>query len=366
MKKIYILLTIVFLLIACESGDKEKGSQKFVKRVPEVQTVAAKPVEVVFDRSFLVTLEPWRQTEIASKATGYVTKVVADRGDFVSSGERLAFVETEDLTDQKESAEVAVEAAQTAFDSAKKNFERAETLFEKEFISQADLDIAKSAFHSAESQLKTAKTNLNISDRKVLYAEIKAPYSGYIIKKNVENGSFVSPTSGPLFIIGSVDKIKAYASVSQSDMRFFMKGKKVFLKVEGLAGKRFEGIVKRFSPSLDVSTRTLDIQIEFENREKLLKPGMFGRVTVIEEEKKPSILIDPRAVLRKRGLTFVYVVEKSKVKEREVQLGRILPDGKLEIISGVLEGEEIVVIGRDLVKEEMEVKTVPYSENKEL
>lgn len=361
MKLITIIMSIIVLLTACDKKEMQ-GQSAPQKRTPLVQTVTIKPEQTVFTRSFLVTLEPWQQTGIISKATGYITKIISDRGDFVQAGAKLALVEPDDLLDQKTSSEAALEAAQTNYENAKKGLERSESLLQKEFISQADADAARSAFYNAEAQLKAAKTTLSLNDRKVSYTEITAPYRGYIIKRTVEHGSFVSPSSGPLFIIGSIDRIKAYASVSQGDMRFFTSGKKVLLTIEGLPGKEFHGKVKRSSPSLDTSTRTLDIEIEFDNPSKALKPGMFGRIMILEDEKEPSIVLDPRAVLRKNGVTSVYTVESSKVKEVPVQLGRVLPDGRLEIASGISEGAEVIVIGRDLVRNGIEVKTVPYSE----
>ena len=361
MKLITIIVSIIVFLTACDKKETTEQSAP-QKRTPLVQTVKIKPVDTVFTRSFLVTLEPWQQTGIISKATGYITKIILDRGDFVSAGAKLALVEPDDLVDQKISSEAAVEAAQTVYDNAKKALERAETLLQKEFISQADADAARSAFYNAEAQLKAAKTNLSLNDRKVSYTEITAPYSGYVIKRIAEQGSFVSPSSGPVFTIGSIEKIKAYASVSQGDMRFFISGKKVLLTVEGFPGKEFPGKVKRSSPSLDISTRTIDIEIEFENSSKALKPGMFGRITIQDENKTPSIIIDPRALNRKNKETSVYTVENSKVKEVPVQLGRILPDGRLEIISGISENDEIIVIGRDIVRDGIDVRTTPYKE----
>lgn len=363
MKLISILMAALIFMAACAKKDEAgKPGAAPVKRIPQVQTIKAKPQEAVFTRSFLVTLEPWQQTNIISKAIGYVTKIIADSGDFVATGAKLAIVEPDELIDQKTGTEALLAAAQSNYDNTKKSLDRAEKLVKDGFISQADADTARTAFASAEAQLKAAQTNLKINDRKVTYAEITAPYSGYIITRSAEQGSFVSPQSGPLFVLGSVERIKAHAAVPQGDMRFFTSGKKVALVIDGMPDRPFDGRVKKFSTTLDLATRTLDIEMEFDNPKKLLKPGMYGRITIIDEDKKPTIILDPRAIIRKGDNISVFIVENAKVKEVKIQLGRILPDGRTEIVSGITEGMEVIIIGRDIVRNGIDVKTVPYVE----
>ncbi|HNW82899.1 MAG TPA: efflux RND transporter periplasmic adaptor subunit [bacterium] len=362
MKMIPVLMAFFFFLTACGAKEGSENPVIAKKRIPQVQTVKVKPQTTVFSRSFLVTLEPWKQTAIVSKATGYITNIIADNGDFVNSGSKLAVVEPDELLDQKTGTEAALEAAQSNYENAKKNMERSENLIEKGFISQAEADLTKTAYINAQAQLKAAQTNLKITDRKATYSEITAPYSGYIISRDIEQGTFVSPQSGPVYTIGSIEKIKAHAAVSQNDIRFFISGRKVALVIDGMQEEPFEGKVKKFSTTLNLSTRTLDIEMEFDNSKKLLKPGMFGRITIIDEDKKPVIILDPRAIIRKGDSISVYTVENSKVKEVKIQLGRILPDGKAEITSGISEGTEVIVIGRDIVRNGIEVSPVPYIE----
>jgi RND family efflux transporter MFP subunit len=319
-------------------GAKKSDEKKNVKKIPQTVTAIAAKEDVEFKRSYLISLIPYAQTNALSKAAGYVAAIYADVGDRVKKGQRLATVESEEQ---------------------RQSLERVEILAAKNFVSQAELDAAKNAFKSASAQLQYARDARKLAVTKASYAEITSPMDGYVISRGVDIGALVG-TSGPaLFSIGNLDKVKGIASVPQPDAPYMKIGKEAVMLLNGIEDKPIKGKIARIAPALDPLTRKLDIEIRFEEAgENFLKAGMFGRVEIVVEKAAGIIALDPLSILRRADGIFVYAVENGKAKEIKITLGRTLNDGRFEVLSGVAEGMEIITVGRDLVKDGAEVKTV--------
>ncbi len=355
-----VFLTMAALAAASAFGCAKKSDEKKnVKKIPQTVTAIAAKEDVEFKRSYLISLIPYAQTNALSKAAGYVAAIYADVGDRVKKGQRLATVESEEQRQSIALADAQIDSAQAAYDNAKLNLERVEILAAKNFVSQAELDAAKNAFKSASAQLQYARDARKLAVTKASYAEITSPMDGYVISRGVDIGALVG-TSGPaLFSIGNLDKVKGIASVPQPDAPYMKIGKEAVMLLNGIEDKPIKGKIARIAPALDPLTRKLDIEIRFEEAgENFLKAGMFGRVEIVVEKAAGIIALDPLSILRRADGIFVYAVENGKAKEIKITLGRTLNDGRFEVLSGVAEGMEIITVGRDLVKDGAEVKTV--------
>lgn len=354
-----VSLTMALTAAAFFGCDKKSDEKKNAKRIPQVVTALAAKEDVEFKRSYLISLLPYAQTNALSKASGYVAAIYADVGDRVKKGQRLATIESEEQKQAIAQADAQIDAAQAAYDNSKLNLERAETLAAKNFIPQAELDSAKNAFKAASAQLNYARDARKLAVTKASYAEILSPMDGYVFSRGVDIGALVG-TSGPaLFTIGNLDKVKGIASVPQPDAHYMKIGKEAVMLLNGMEDKPVKGKIARVAPALDPLTRKLDIEIRFEEpAENFLKAGMFGRVEIVVEKAAGIIALDPLSILRRADGVFVYAVENGKAKEIKIVLGRTLNDGRFEAVAGVVEGMEIITVGRDLVKDGSEVKPV--------
>ncbi|NMB75097.1 MAG: efflux RND transporter periplasmic adaptor subunit [Myxococcales bacterium] len=353
-------LCVLFFTLASSACSSEKAAagKDAGARLPLVQVVTVQPVDEQIRRSFLVTLQPQEQVGVSAKTSGYVTAWFVDRGDRVRRGQRLAVIERDELTEQQRQAAAGLQSSQATLENARQNLERLERLLRDQLVSQAEVDAARTALRTAEAQVEVAQANLGLSRMRAGYADILAPFDGVVMKRNAEVGSLVSPGGQPLFLMAAIGRIKAVAAVPQADLRFLREGHPVILTVDGLPG-RLPGVLKRFSPGLDPATRTMEVEMEFDNPERALLPGMFGRAEVVLEELKGVLLASPLSLARQEGGTGrAYVVEGDRAREVTLRLGRTLPDGRVEVVEGLSAGDRLVVVGRELLRDGVNVRTV--------
>jgi RND family efflux transporter MFP subunit len=351
-----LALLAMALIAGCPSAEPKNAGER---PAPLVQITAIQAQDEVIRRSYLVSLEPGEQVTVISRASGYVSAWLVDRGDRVRKGQRLAMVERQELNDQQRQAAAALQSAQVNLDNVKLNAERLERLLKDQLVSQSEVDTARTAVRVAEAQVEAAQATLGLSQTRAGYADILAPFEGWVVKRIVEIGSLVGPGGSPLYTIGSISPIKAVAAVPQPDIPRLAVGTPVTLRIDGLAGiAPLQGAIKRFAPSLDLATRTMEVEMDFDNPKGELRPGMYGRAEVILEVLPKAILVPPLAISRRGKGAVAYVVAEGQARERQLELGRTLADGRVEILSGLGIGDQLVVVGRDLIRDGARVRTV--------
>jgi multidrug resistance efflux pump len=159
--------------------------------------------------------------------------------------------------------------------------------------SQAELRVEKAALvkaqadkQNAEARVKVANANLQYTMILLEYANIKAPYDGIIVRRSGDTGAFVqSATSGnpdALFTIARVDKLRIVADLPESDARFVAVGQPALFHVGGSRSQRLPGKVARLAGALDSATRTMRIEVELDEPDSELRPGMFGSISILE------------------------------------------------------------------------------------
>lgn len=355
---------VVALVAACLPGaagchDGARGGQARRERpAPQVAVERVRREDAVVTRSYLVTLESREQANVVSRTSGYVLAWTVDRGDRVRKGQRLAVIEGRELSDQERQAAAQLEAARAARQNAKDQAERARRLVAQQFISAAEADAAETQVRVTEAQVRAAEAALGLTRTRKGYAVIEAPFDGYVIERHVDVGALVGPQGPALFRVGSLDRLKAVAAVPQPDVPFLEVGRWATLTLDGVSAGPWEGRVTRMSPALDLTTRTLEIEIEFENQGEFLRPGMFGRVTLELERVAGVVLVPPRAVARQGSDGVAYVVREGRAREARLTLGRTWPDGRVEVLRGLDEGDLLITMGREMVHDGMEVRTV--------
>lgn len=179
-------------------------------------------------------------------------------------------------------------------------------------------------------------------------AEVKSPIEGTVIRYYVDIGDSVIPQEPmpqePVVNIAYMDKVKIVVNVGEKDITKLRKGEKVRVSVDAYPEENFLGRVVKVAPAVDPGSRKLKVELEIENKDHRLKPGMFADVEIIYNEHS-NVLVVPRiSVLEKEGRTILFTVEDGRAKLREVKTG--VSDGeKVEIIEGLSEGEGVIVEG---------------------
>ncbi len=281
------------------------------------------------------SLEAENEVDIVARTTGPIVELNVEEGDFVRAGEVLARIDAAEILAQLGIARVALADAQLAWN-------RAESSFREELISQEAHDAARSALDSAAAQIVGTKILLE-------YTVIEAPFDGLIIERVVKNAEYVS-NGARLFRISDFDPLLCPIQLPEKDLPRLALGQPAHLTVEAFPGRRFPARVLRISPVVDAATGTVKVTLEVEGQGQL-RPGMFASVFVETDVHENAIVVPRQALVLESTSDLVYVVENdgqggSLARRRAIEIGYEESDD-LEVLSGLAEGEDIVIIGQD-------------------
>ena len=353
----YLVAGILWTLACGKAGtgaEDRKGPP-----APRVRVGTVTPRDVRGTRAYPGTLGAAETAKVLSRASGYVVAWYADRGDPVRRGQRLASVEREEASAQQRQAAAQLEAAKAAWTQARDNADRMDRLARRQFVSEQELDQARAALRVAEAQVQAAEAALKTLATRAGWTEVTAPFDGVVLERGVDVGTLVSPQGPGLFTVASLGRTRAVAAIPQNDAGRIAVGQEARLDLAGVEEPGgFTGRIARFAPALDPLTRTLAVELEFENPAGVLRPGMFGRVTLVLRDQPGALVVPPQAVGRKGPRGIAYRVVDGKAVRTEVTLGSTLPDGSVEVLSGLSAGDRIVVGGRDLVRDGQPVRVV--------
>ncbi len=293
-------------------------------------------------------IEPRSRVTVYSKVSGEVKKLAVDVGDRVKKGALIARIEKEKLVLQAERLEASLEAAEVNLDKLRKDFERIKSLFEKNAVSRQRMDDIDTACKSARAQAKELNAALALARIQVADSEIYAPIGGMIAKKFIDEGDIVTATSQmkgtPLVVVVDMDTVKVVVNAAEKDIASVKMGLDANVRVDAYPDEVFAGRVSNVSPVLSPLTRTAPVEIEIDNMDHLLKPGMFARVKLITKVHENVLIVSLKAIIYRDGETNVFVVEKDAAVLREVTTG-LENGGMVEITSGLRKGEKIVTEG---------------------
>ena len=244
--------------------------------------------------------------------------------------------------------------ADTAYDTALETYETYQELAEESKERAAKQ--AEFGLRSAQAQLASTQLQLSIAKNNLNRAIITSPISGVVSARNVEVGQMVSQASVPFTII-QMDPVVVQVGISETLINKVFPGDTVSVTIQALEdNSTLTGTVKAVSPSAGM-TGTYTVKVELPNPDHLIKPGMFAHVTFVEAEKSNTFVVDKNVVLSDENNQFVYVVRDGKAVKTIVETG--LSNGKqIEILSGVTEQDEVIVVGQEYLYNEMPVNVV--------
>ena len=361
-RNIIIGIGLTIFLIAGLWGCSNKSKQE----TGETTTVPVKISKVqrgniTESYSFTGNIQPWKEVNIVPDLPGKVARIYVEVGDRVEQGQILAELDTRTAKLQLEQAEAGLAVAQANFHSASRDWERMQNLHKKGTLSPQQYEKAQLAYEAAKAQLQQAKAALNLAKHQLEVSIMKAPFNGIITGKNINEGEYINPAMGGMRPQGSsvvtlmdLSKVKIEIHVSERDVGKIHIGQKANITVDAYPGKKFHGEVSNINPAADPMTRSFAVEITVANPEMKLRAGMFARVEIVTAERKNVLLIPVDGILSKGSKSYAFVVENGKARKRPLQLG--LQEGSMvQVVSGLQEGEKIITIGKEMVKDGTEV-----------
>jgi len=253
-----------------------------------------------------------------------------------------------------QSARAARQAVEASIAAAEANVVVAQA---KQTAAEADRRVAASSVSEAEKQLEETQVLIG-------FASLKAPFDGVVTARNVDPGDLVRNTQTasvegphPLMSIAAIDRVRVSLSVPENDAGWIHVGDPARVTLRAFPGKTFVGKVSRFARRLDESTRTMRVEVDLENPDHAILPGMYGQATITQNRDVASVVLPARSVrYDETGNATVYVVgDDGKVRIVEVETG--YDDGsKIEITNGLSGGERVATAMLDRLKDGQPVR----------
>lgn len=334
----FALLPALLAVAACGSGNGRQPQAEVSETViPNVEVALAQAREVPQESTYASTVEAYAVNNIMSQTGGRIRKINAEVGDFVNKGQILAEMDRTQL-DQL--------AIQVANDDVE--YERLKGLYAEGGVSQSD-------FEAAEMGYKLRKLNYETTLENTI---LRSPVSGYVTARNFDAGDMFAMTA-PIFTVQQVTPVKILVGISESEYTKVKKGDSVTLTVDAMPGRTFTGKVERLYPTVDAATRTFKAQVVVANADRVLRPGMYARVTV-NFGNRNSVIVPDQSLVKQEGTgtRFIYVLnDDGTVRYLPVQVGRHIGT-EYEIVSGLEDGATVVVKGQAALKDGVKVNVL--------
>ena len=279
---------------------------------------------------------------VRAQVAGSVVSTDADVGQTVRKGQTLGRIDASGLQDAFLSAKSAVASAQSNYAVAQRNLQRSQTLLQAGAIAQRDLETAQTQATSAQATLEDAKSRLATAMKNFDNTRIAAPFDGVVSQKSVSLGDVVQPGAA-LFTVVDPSTMRLVAAVPSDQLSMVKVGTDVAFTVTGYGGSAFHGTVTRISPSVDPTTRQVQIIVSIPNKGHTLITGLYadGRIS---SRTQDGIIVPVSAVDTRMQRPAVAKIVNGKVTRVEVALGMRDPNAEtVQITSGVAAGDTLLI-----------------------
>ncbi len=367
-----VIGAVLFATIVATSGCQEptKVAAKPPAPVHVVDVALYSPSE---DLRYSASVLAFAEATLSFKSAGYVTEVKqvvgADgrrrdigSGDYVARGAVLAQIRHQDLKNNLDQATATLSLAQAQHVEATKDYERANTLYASESLTKPDFDRAQAKFDSTLAAVDQATANLHQAQLALKDADLTAPFSGYILARNIELGNLASP-GAPAFTIADTSAVKIGFGVPDYAVRRLRLGQQFSIHLQD-DPKEYNGRVTSIAASADEKNRVFAIEVTVPNPKASLKPGMIASLSLtgVHKASVPSVPLSavvPDPASTGRYAVFVAGEQGGKwiAHLREVTLGETHESDVA--VEGVNPAEKVVVVGAAGLKDGDFIQVVP-------
>lgn len=330
----YIILSAAAALLTTACGKKEEQKATIADELPlvEVDRVHSTAVEQIHE--YTANVEAYKSNNIAPSSSNRIKTITVDVGDHVKRGQTLATM------DNSQAAQLKVN-----LDQIQREYNRATQLLKIGSGTQAQVDQVKSQLDAMQTQYN------NVVENTVLCS----PVSGVVTARNFDPGDITAGQS--ILTIGQITPdVKIIISVTEADRAKFKTGMPVEVTFDAFPDEKHQATISRIYPAVDPQTRTFQAEVLVPNNDEKLFPGMFARVSV-NHGARQNVVVSDRAIVKQTGSgnRYVYILHGDEVTFSKVELGTRTDNG-YEIISGVQDGDTVVVAGQSRLANGAKVK----------
>ncbi len=336
-------LACVLLLAACQSQDQDSKANDD-EESPLIPVEISLPTrgDVYAVYSGTAPIEAFAEADVIAKVDGEIRNIHVEEGDEVTKGQVLARLDGDKLRLELSESEARLRKLQ-------RDYERNLELKGTGLISEGDFEKIKFEMDALQASFNLAKLELD-------YTQIRAPIEGVIAERYIKLGNTVN-VGDPVFRVTSLEPLVAYLHVPEREYRNIDSGQLVQIEIDALQGEPIIASVNRVSPIVDPATGTFKITVEITDEERRIKPGMFGRISIVYDKHENALQLPRSALVEDSGQTSVFVVEDNVAIKKVVQTG-YSDRGMVEIVAGLEDGENVVTVGQLGLKPDAKVTVI--------
>ena len=358
-KPIILWSLLLFALINFTACKKEKPAENNPTQKTETAT-RTQTVEVVNPQSRSFTAETIitgttranRKVMLHAMASGYLKSIYKDIGDYVKKGETVAILENPDLVNREERMRVDIEAKRKTYERLKSIQEKTPALTSIQLVEDAE-----AAYRLAEADLKYLQSQTQ-------YLTVKAPFGGRVTKRFLDEGALVqsglsNTDAMPLIEIQQTNPLRLVLPMPESDIGGVRTGMTANVTFPELPGASINAKVSRVSNALDPASKTMDVEIDLQNADGKLKPGMYAKVNLGLGSRSDVLSLPATAQVIFQKNFFLYVVGENGIVERVPLRKGLANKDFFEVLNADINAKsKVIVQGKSLIKPGQKVEAV--------
>ncbi|MCL1142616.1 efflux RND transporter periplasmic adaptor subunit [Shewanella gaetbuli] len=339
-KRTAVALSCITILFGCTAEEEQQQEQQEFA-VP-VETTRVQTGNVSSFYSTTATLEAPLEAHVMTRVSGLIETINVEEGDQVTKGQVLATIDAKRQQYDFNRAQAEVQIIEQELNRLRK-------MTNKEFISQDTM--AKLEFN-----LQAAMAKRDLAELQVKESQIVSPIDGVVAKRHVKQGNMVQEFD-KLFYVLNQDELYGIVHLPEQQLPNLQLGQHASVIQAQTNANEFDASVLRISPIVDAQSGTFKVTLKIPNQNKKLKAGMFTRVELKYDTHNNVVTVPYNALINQDDTQAIYVIEDDKAQRREVQIG-YRQNNTVEVTSGVIEGEQIVIRGQQNLKDQSLVEVI--------
>jgi membrane fusion protein, multidrug efflux system len=366
MKLSWLFLPCALLLSSCGQDDKSSAKAANAQAAPSIEVAKVTAQKLSITVHLPGEIEPYEAVAIFPRVTGFVKSITVDRGSHVRAGQLMAQLEAPELVAQRSEAQSKLQGAKAQLAAAEAKVASDESTYEHLKAAAAtpgvvagnDLFVAQKTSEADRAQVQSQQQNVEAAQQALqavteteAYLQVKAPFDGIVIERNVHPGALVGPggaasAANPMLRIETLSRLRVVVPVPENYAAGVPERMKVDFTVPAFPGRIFHGTIARISHAVDVKTRTMPVELEATNPHAELSPGTFAEVLWPVRRNYPTLFVPTSAVATTLEHVFVVRIRDGKAEWVDVKTGATV-EKMSEVFGDLHEGDTVAARGTD-------------------
>jgi membrane fusion protein, multidrug efflux system len=366
MKWSWLFLPCALLLSSCGQDDKSSAKAANAQAAPNIEVAKVTAQKLSITVHLPGEIEPYEAVAIFPRVTGFVKSITVDRGSHVRAGQLMAQLEAPELVAQRSEAQSKLQGAKAQLAAAEAKVASDESTYEHLKAAAAtpgvvagnDLFVAQKTSEADRAQVQSQQQNVEAAQQALqavteteAYLQVKAPFDGIVIERNVHPGALVGPggaasAANPMLRIETLSRLRVVVPVPENYAAGVPERMKVDFTVPAFPGRIFHGTIARISHAVDVKTRTMPVELEATNPHAELSPGTFAEVLWPVRRNYPTLFVPTSAVATTLEHVFVVRIRNGKAEWVDVKAGATV-EKMSEVFGDLHEGDTVAARGTD-------------------